>query len=64
MNQKKALDYFADVINGKIELNDKNINSIVIIKPLITNDFALNIVDENGNQIAFGYDSQEKVFNL
>ena len=64
MNQKKALDYFADVINGKIELNDKNINSIVIIKPLITNDFALNIVDENGNQIAFGYDIQEKVFNL
>lgn len=64
MNQKKALDYFADVINGKIELNDKNINSIVIIKPHGTDDFALDICDENGNQILFGYDSNEKVFNL
>ncbi|MBR0183932.1 MAG: hypothetical protein IJQ10_02070 [Clostridia bacterium] len=62
-NQAKALDYFADVINGKIELNDKNINNIMIVKPRGTDDFALDICDENGNRIAFGYDSKEKVFN-
>lgn len=61
-NQAKALDHFADVINGKIELNDKNTNNIMIVKPLGTDDFALDIRDENGNQIVFGYDSQEKVF--
>ena len=63
-NQAKALDYFADVINGKIELNDKNINNIMIVKPVVTDDFALDICDENGYKIVFGYDSQEKVFNL
>lgn len=63
MNQKKALDYFADVINGKIELNDKNTNNIMIVEPVGTDDFALNICDENGIRIVFGYDSKEKVFN-
>jgi len=61
-NQAKALDYFADVINGKIELNDKNINDIMIVKPFGTDDFALDICDENGNRIQFGYNGEEKAF--
>lgn len=63
---KTILRYFVDILNGKVELDEKNTDDVMLEKPPEDDDFAFLIYlsNKSGKSIHFGfsYNSHKKKF--